>query len=142
MSAKPRKQFGMHTPALEVVEGVDLTGYEVIVTGANSGIGVETVRALAKAGARCILCSRDVEKAKPVRDDIIKTTGNSNVEIEQLELDSLANVNEFVKRFMAKNRHLNILINNAGVMACPKSYTKYLTFFSYFNGIFYYFLFI
>ena len=51
------KQFGEHTEALEVVENIDLKGYEVIV--GNSGIGIERVRALAKAGARCILCARD-----------------------------------------------------------------------------------
>jgi len=98
------KQFGAHTKALELVEGIDLSGYEVVVTGANSGIGVETVRALAKAGARCVICSRDVDKAAPVRDDIVKTTGNLNIEIEQLELDSLENVDAFVKRFLAKKK--------------------------------------
>jgi len=119
-----KREFGEHTPALDVIEGIDLTGYEVIVTGANSGIGVETLRALAKAGARCILCSRSIEKAQPVRDDIVKSTGNNKIEIEQLELDSLDNVNAFVKRFLAKNRYLNILVNNAGVMACPQQNTK------------------
>jgi len=118
------RQFGEHTPALQVVEGIDLNGFEVIVTGGNSGIGVETVRALAKAGARCILCARDTAKAQLVADDIIKSTGNNKVEVEQLELDSLDNVDKFVQRFIAKKRPLNILVNNAGVMACPKSYTK------------------
>lgn len=118
------KQFNQDTPALEVVDGINLKGYEVIVTGANSGIGVETIRALAQAGAWCILCARNIEKAKPVAEDIIKTTGNPNIEIEQLELDSLDNVNAFVQRFLAKNRPLNILVNNAGIMACPKSYTR------------------
>ncbi len=106
MSTETKSKFGEDTPALEVVKGVDLTGYEIVITGANSGIGAETLRALAQAGARCILCSRDVEKAKPVRDDVIKTTGNSNIEIEQLELDSLDNVNAFVERFLAKKKTL------------------------------------
>lgn len=118
------RKFGEHTPALEVIEGIDLKGYEVIVTGGNSGIGVETVRALAKAGARCVLCARDTAKAQLVADDIIKSTGNNQLEVEQLELDSLDNVDKFVQRFIAKNRPLNILVNNAGVMACPKSYTR------------------
>lgn len=118
------KKFGEHTTALEIVGDVDLTGFEVIITGANSGIGVETLHALAKAGARCILCARDTEKAKEVADDIIKTTKNPNIEIEKLELDYLESVEQFIKRFLDKKRHLNILINNAGVMACPKSYTR------------------
>ena len=118
------KAFHHDSTALEVIEGHDLTGYNVIVTGGNSGIGVETVRALAKAGATCFMTSRSVEKAQSVLEDIVKTTGNSKVYIEQLELDSLDNVNSFVQRFLAKNIPLHILINNAGVMACPLTYTK------------------
>ena len=118
------KQFNADTPALEVVQGIDLKGYKVIVTGASSGIGVETVRALAKAGASCVICARDMAKAKEVAEDIIKTTGNKDIQVEKLELDSLASVKAFVDRFLATKSPLNILINNAGVMACPKSYTK------------------
>lgn len=118
------KAFHHDSTASEVIEGHDLTGYNVIVTGGNSGIGVETVRALAKAGATCFMTSRSVERAQSVLEDIVKTTGNSKVYIEQLELDSLDNVNSFVQRFLAKNIPLHILINNAGVMACPLTYTK------------------
>ncbi|XP_047140137.1 uncharacterized protein LOC100215504 [Hydra vulgaris] len=117
------KQFNEHTTALEVVDGVDLKGYEVIVTGGSSGIGVETVRALAKAGARCVLCCRDISKGQIVADEIIASTGNDLVEVENLELDSLDNVNRFVERYLAKNRPLHILVNNAGIMAYPLSYT-------------------
>ena len=103
------KQFGKNSSALEVVEGIDLTGYEAIITGGNSGIGVETVRALAKTGARCILCARDTEQAKAVVKDIIESTRNKNVEVEKLELDSLQSIDEFVQRFNAKRRPLNII---------------------------------
>jgi len=119
-----RKRFNEDTTALEVVQGVNLKGYKIIVTGSSSGIGIETVRALAKAGASCIICARDMNKAKEVANDIVKTTGNKEIQIEKLELDSLKSVNEFVKRFLATKSPLNILINNAGVMACPKSYTR------------------
>jgi len=115
---------GYETTALEAVEGYDLTGYNVIVTGGNSGIGVETVRALAKAGATVFLTSRNVENGQKVADEIKQSTGNNNVFVEQLELDSLENVRAFVARFLAKDLPLHILINNAGVMACPLSYTK------------------
>jgi NAD(P)-dependent dehydrogenase (short-subunit alcohol dehydrogenase family) len=118
------KKFGKNTTALEVVEGIDLNGYEAVITGGNSGIGVETVRALAKAGARCILCARDTEQAKSVAKDIIDSTGNINVEVEKLELDSLQSIDEFVQRFNAKKRPLNILVNNAGVMASKFLHTR------------------
>ena len=110
--------------ALEVIEGHDLTGYEIIVTGGASGIGVETVRAFAKANARVILAARDLAKAKSVADEIIKSTGNNKVEVEQLDLASLKSVRAFVERYLAKKRHLNILVNNAGIMACPLAYTE------------------
>ncbi|RNA32376.1 short-chain dehydrogenase TIC chloroplastic-like [Brachionus plicatilis] len=118
------KKFDDKTRALEVIQGHDLNGYEIIVTGASSGIGIETARVLAQAGARIILAARDTKKLESVADDIRQYTDNQNVEIEKLELDSLSSVGEFVKRYLAKNRPLHILINNAGIMACPKAFTK------------------
>lgn len=116
-------KFGERTNALEVVEGIDLKGKEAIVTGAASGIGVETARALAQAGARVIIAARDLDKAESVAKDIRQSTGNPNVEVEKIELDSLESVHAFVKRFLDKKRPLHILINNAGIMASPKTYT-------------------
>jgi NAD(P)-dependent dehydrogenase (short-subunit alcohol dehydrogenase family) len=116
-------KLGAKSTAMEAIEGIDLKGKEIIVTGASSGIGIETVRALAKAGARIVLAVRDTAKAEPVAKDIRESTNNSNIEIEKLDLDSLASVNEFVKRYLEKKRPLHILINNAGIMACPKAYT-------------------
>jgi len=118
------KNINSKSTALEVIDGHNLTGYEVLVTGGGSGLGVETVRAFAKANARVILAARDVAKAKQVADEIIKSTGNSKVEVEQLDLASLKSVRAFVERFLAKKRPLNILVNNAGVMASPLSYTE------------------
>jgi len=118
------KTLGFDSTAEEVVEGYNLTGKNIIVTGSNSGIGVETVRALAKVGATVFMTARNTEKAQSVLDDIVKSTGNKNVFLEQLELDSLDNVNDFVKRFLARDIPLHSLINNAGVMACPLSYTR------------------
>ena len=118
------KSLNSKLTALEVIEGHDLTGYEIIVTGGASGIGVETVRAFAKANARVILAARDLTKAKSVADEIIKSTGNNKVEVEQLDLASLKSVRAFVERYMVKKRHLNILVNNAGIMACPLNYTE------------------
>ena len=98
--------------ALEVIEAfnTNLTDYDVIITGGNSGIGVDTAKALAKAGARCIITGRDVERAQQAINEIKESTGNSNIEFEKLELDSLESINEFVKNYLAKNRPLHILI--------------------------------
>ena len=116
-------KFGFDSTALEVVEGIDLSGKEIIITGASAGIGVETARALAKAGARVVIGARNLEKAEAVAKDIRESTKNQNVEVEKLELGSLASVNDFVKRYLEKKRPLHILINNAGVMETVKSYT-------------------
>ena len=116
-------KFGFETKALEVVEGINLKGKEIIITGASAGIGIETARALAKAGARVLIGARNLQKAEAVAKDIRESTKNPNVEVEKLELGSLASVNEFVKRYLEKKRPLHILINNAGVMEATKSYT-------------------
>jgi NAD(P)-dependent dehydrogenase (short-subunit alcohol dehydrogenase family) len=116
-------KFGAKTTALEVVKDVDLRGKEAIVTGGSAGIGIETVRALAKAGARVVIGARNLEKAEAVAKDIRESTKNPNVEVEKLELSSLASVNAFVKKYLEKKRPLHILINNAGIMEEAKSYT-------------------
>jgi NAD(P)-dependent dehydrogenase (short-subunit alcohol dehydrogenase family) len=118
------KKIHSRSTAEEVIEGHDLTGYEIIVTGGASGIGVETVRVFAKANARIILAARDLVKAETVADEIRKSTRNDKVEVEQLDLASLKSVRAFVERFLAKKRPLNILVNNAGIMATPLSYTE------------------
>jgi NAD(P)-dependent dehydrogenase (short-subunit alcohol dehydrogenase family) len=102
--------FGFESTALEVVEGIDLTGRRAIVTGGSSGIGVETARALASAGAEVTLAVRNVEAGERVATEI----GASNV--VYLELAKLASVEAFVA---AWDGPLHILVNNAGVMAIP-----------------------
>lgn len=116
-------KYDFKTTAMEVVEGVNLKGREVIVTGGSSGIGVETVRALAKAGARVVIGARNLEKAEAVANEIRESTNNPNVEVEKLDLSSLASVREFAIRFLQKKRPLHILVNNAGLRAGTKSYT-------------------
>ena len=118
------KKLGFETTAMEVVEGINLKGKEIIITGASAGIGVETARALAKAGARIVIGARNLEKAEGVAKDIRESTKNPNVEVEKIEMGSIASVNEFVKRYLEKKRPLHILINNAGIMANTKSYTE------------------
>lgn len=116
-------KFNARTTADEVIKGHDLTNYECIVTGGTSGIGVETVRVLTKAGARVVIGARDIEKAEKVAKRIRDQTKNSKIEVEKLELDSLASVRNFVKAYLGRKRPLHLLINNAAIMANPLTYT-------------------
>lgn len=112
--------FGFHTTALEVVEGVDLSGRRAIVTGASSGIGVETARALSKAGADVTLAVRDLEAGRRAAVDITAATGNDRVHVLFLDLTDLASVRALAEGWAGP---LHILVNNAGVMACPERRT-------------------
>jgi NAD(P)-dependent dehydrogenase (short-subunit alcohol dehydrogenase family) len=116
--------FGARSTALEVIEGHDLHDREVIVTGGASGIGVETVRALATAGARVVLAARNEAQANDVAATLRRETANDRIETAPLDLASLRSVRSFVERYLAAGRALHLLINNAGVMATPQSHTE------------------
>lgn len=111
-----KTNFGFHSTADEVINGIDLTGKRAIVTGGASGIGIETVKTLAKAGAEVTIAARNVEAGKKVADEIISTTRIRKVFVAQLDLDNLGSINNFVDSWKGS---LDILINNAGVMAIP-----------------------
>jgi NAD(P)-dependent dehydrogenase (short-subunit alcohol dehydrogenase family) len=117
-------RFGPETTTSEVLEGIDLGGKVALVTGGTSGLGQETARALAEHGAHVILTAREAAKGEPVASAIRDATGNPRVEVEELELGSLKSIREFAERFLARHPRLNILINNAGVMACPQAKTS------------------
>jgi NAD(P)-dependent dehydrogenase (short-subunit alcohol dehydrogenase family) len=123
MGEPSRSGFGHDTTAAEVLEGIDLDGTQALVTGASGGIGAETARALASKGARVVIAARDLAKAKKVAEGIRTSTGNDCVEVEELELTSLASIRAFADRFLSRHDALQILANNAGVMACPFSKT-------------------
>jgi len=114
--------FDRHSTAVDVVDGVDLTGQHAIVTGASSGIGIETARALAHAGASVTLAVRDTDAGQRVADDIKATTGNSGVTVAELDLADITSIDSFIENW---NRPLHVLINNAGVMATPQTYTDH-----------------
>lgn len=103
----------------DVVAGLDLSGRNALVTGASGGLGAETARALAKAGAAVTLAARNVERAEAVADAIRRSTGNDAVGVTALELTDLDTVRDCAKRWLASGQPLHWLINNAGVMACP-----------------------
>ncbi len=112
--------FGFETTAAEVMAGVDLTGRRAVVTGGASGIGIETVRALAGAGAEVTLAVRDLAAGQRVADDIIADTGNKQLLVAPLDLAEQASVAAFVAGWQGP---LDILVNNAGVMAAPLTRT-------------------
>ena len=87
------------------------------MTGCSSGLGAETARALAAKGAAITLTGRNLEKTQAVADGITDSTGNANLEVRALELDVPESVRAFAKGWLADHDQLNLLINNAGVMA-------------------------
>lgn len=105
--------FNAKSTATEVLKGIDLTGKIAIVTGGNTGIGLETVSVLAAAGATVIVPARDVEKAKKNLEAI------PNVEIEAMDLSQSDTIDAFAENFLASGRPLHLLINNAGIMWVP-----------------------
>ncbi len=107
--------FGAKSTASEVLAGIDLTGRNAIVTGGYSGLGLETVRALAGAGARVTVPARRVEVAEAALADV---TGD--IEIAAMDLADLQTVEKFTREYDETKRGLDILINNAGIMACPE----------------------
>ena len=102
----------------------DQSGKTVIVTGANNGLGYESARALAKKGAHVIMTSRSMDKGNAARDVILKETPNASLDVMPLDLGSLASMREFAEAFKKKYFSLDILMNNAGVMAPPYGKTE------------------
>jgi NAD(P)-dependent dehydrogenase (short-subunit alcohol dehydrogenase family) len=121
MAERITSPFGAKSTAREVVAGHDLSGRVAIVTGAATGIGVETARALALAGAEVIIAARKPELGEEVANQINAEAGLKRVSFGMLDLSSLEAIRHFAHRW--GDRRLNILVNNAGVMACPLSRT-------------------
>lgn len=105
--------FNASTTASEVIKGIDLSGKIAIVTGGNAGIGLETTKVLAAAGATVIVLARDLAKAKENLKDV------ANVELEPMDLIDPTAIDTFAAKFLATERPLHLLINNAGIMWVP-----------------------
>ncbi len=105
--------FNATSTATEVIKGISLTGKIAIVTGGNAGIGLETTKVLAAAGATVIVPARDIEKAKK------NLAGVPNVEIETMDLSKFDTIDAFAEKFLSSGRPLHLLINNAGIMWAP-----------------------
>ena len=118
-----RTQFGKDTVTDEVLEGIDLTGKTALVTGGASGIGTETARALASKGAKVIIAARKTSDGDKAVEAIRAAVKGADISVEQLDLASFSSVRAFADRVLKTNDKLDLLINNAGVMACPFSKT-------------------
>mmetsp|Transcript_32612 Transcript_32612/g.84225 ORF Transcript_32612/g.84225 Transcript_32612/m.84225 type:complete len:336 (-) Transcript_32612:412-1419(-) len=99
-------------------------GKVYIVTGGNGGIGKEISRGLAERGAHVIIACRSEKRGVPVAEEIKKSTGNPNVEVITIDLSHLRSVREFVQKFNERGLPLHGIVNNAGVMACPRELTE------------------
>ncbi|WP_335976584.1 MULTISPECIES: SDR family NAD(P)-dependent oxidoreductase [Streptomycetaceae] len=107
--------FGAESTAAEVLRGIDLTGKLAVVTGGYSGLGLETTRALAAAGAHVVVPARRPDTAREA------LAGIDGVELDELDLADLGSVEKFAERFLATGRDIHLTINSAAVMACPET---------------------
>jgi NAD(P)-dependent dehydrogenase (short-subunit alcohol dehydrogenase family) len=115
-----QSKFGATSTAAEVIAGVDLHGRRAIVTGGSSGIGLATARALASAGADVTLAVRNLDAGKRAADEISGRTGHAHLQVSELNLAEHESVVDFIRRWRGP---LDVLVNNAGVMAPPETRT-------------------
>ena len=107
-----------------VANAPDQAGRVAVVTGANTGLGYETAAALASRGARVVLAVRNLDKGKAAADLILRRTPGADVSLQELDLTSLASIEDAAEQLRADLAKIDLLINNAGVMMTPKGTTK------------------
>ncbi|KAK8934435.1 hypothetical protein KSP39_PZI014565 [Platanthera zijinensis] len=117
-SAAP-SSFGRTSTAEEVTEGIEARDLTVVITGATNGIGKETARVLALRGAEVFIPSRTLESGMKVKESLLEQNPNAKLHVMEMDLSSLDSVESFARSFNSTNKRLNVLINNAGIMACP-----------------------
>ena len=116
--------FGATSTTDEVLAGVNLRGKRVLVTGVSAGIGVETARTLAAHGAQVVGAARDPSKAKRATQQVLTDAANGgSLELIELDLASLASVRACAEALLAQDKRFDLVIANAGVMACPFGHT-------------------
>src|SRR6202140_3113181 len=117
-------KFGATSTTDEVLEGVDLSGKRMLVTGVSAGLGVEAARALAAHGAKVVGAARDLNKAKAATEQVRAQAANGGgLELVELDLASLASVRACADALVAVGKPFDLVIANAGVMACPRGTT-------------------
>jgi NAD(P)-dependent dehydrogenase (short-subunit alcohol dehydrogenase family) len=119
------EKFGATSTTDEVLEGVDLSGKRILVTGVSAGLGVETARTLAAHGAQVVGAARDLSKAKVATEQVrAQATRGGGLELVELDLASLASVRACADVLNSNGESFDLVIANAGVMACPKGQTS------------------
>ncbi|XP_022973005.1 short-chain dehydrogenase TIC 32, chloroplastic-like isoform X2 [Cucurbita maxima] len=116
--------FSSSSTAEEVTDGIDGTGLTAIVTGASSGIGSETARVLALRGVHVVMGVRNLEAGRNVKETIVNENPSAKIDTMELDLSSMASVRKFASDYQSSGFPLNILINNAGIMATPFGLSK------------------
>lgn len=111
-------------PKWSVDEMPDQSGRIAIVTGANSGLGFDTTEALAAKGAHVVMACRNLDKGRSALEEVQKSAPGASLELMKLDLSSLDSVREFADAFQARHDRLDLLINNAGLMAIPRRETE------------------
>src|SRR5689334_8560663 len=118
------KTFGAESTTDEVLDGVNLSGKRVLVTGVSAGLGVETARVLASHGASVVGAARDLAKAQKATEIVRKDARNGgSLELIELDLASLKSVRAAADRLLKDGKQFDVVIANAGVMACPQGKT-------------------
>ncbi|KAD6796449.1 hypothetical protein E3N88_07345 [Mikania micrantha] len=111
--------FSRFSTAEEVTQGIDGSGLTAIVTGASSGIGTETARVLALRGVHVVMAIRNMSAGRKVKEAILKQNPTAKIDAMELDVSSIASVNKFASDYKSLGLPLNILINNAGILATP-----------------------
>jgi len=101
----------------------DLSGKVIVITGANSGLGLESTKAIAAKGATVVMACRNMRKAETAKAEVLQAVPNAKLDVMELDNASLASVKSFADAFKAKYDRLDVLLNNAGVMAIPRTET-------------------
>ena len=119
------KAFGAETTTDEVLEGVDLRGKSILVTGASAGLGIETARALVAKGAAVVGAARDLKKAQQATEGVRRAAANGgSLSLVAVDLASLESIRASTDVLVASGKKFDVIIANAGVMACPKGKTS------------------
>jgi NAD(P)-dependent dehydrogenase (short-subunit alcohol dehydrogenase family) len=115
--------FSFESTTDDVLDGVDLSGRRVVITGAASGLGEESTRALAARGASILMLARDPQKNLDAADRVRAAVPDADLSLDTVDLADLSSVRAFSSRYLESGRPIDVLMNNAGVMACPFGHT-------------------